>query len=921
MKMNIRSLFAYLIFVAFSSLSDGQCSIQSLSPSCGPISGGTNITVSIQGNQSGSHLFLSSTTLSAVSSTESLTFETPASDSPGPVFVTFQGCNGSLPFQYYKNIISSVTLDITSQSEISLAGGQYFCAYFDDGLFVQDFSMASIRFSCVNGMKVDYTMLEPLLGSNQTKRGRCARSNSLLNSTFFGLCNFLDVSFSLNSQYYETVITNVRVGRLSAFRAAFLYIGSVSDLSWNYAHNIGVLDSTSLFPISLIADIYQSVNFNSLSSIEATLSLDQYHMVFIDSTINADVAKALSIHYPSTQFFICGALPNLNIASNVKYFWAEQYQTFYLTGIAAALMMSPGETLCFMRAFDNSEFLLNLNAFAHGFSKYNPRGRILEMYINSYDDAYTTVRGASNFLSSGKCKIFALNIDNPHGLKIFTDNGQMAIGSYYDARKSYGNLIITSSLLNWKPLYLRMLQQYFDGTSDNSFLLNGFNDGAVYLADLSLMMPPEVHAIINSEINTMNTLGADNVVLCGPARDSFGHLRYASGYCPSVVERYSIDWVYQNITSLGLFVPDPPSHSDNSIPNSGIYAAITLMSLLYVFVLFCILWTYKYREHPLIKFAQPKYLYCICVGCFVGLSTIIPLTYQLRVSDAEAFLGSQAIITMNNVAVDRACQSLPWLLVVGYSFIFPSLFGKTFYLHRSIASANVSKKTSGQTMAHILAVSGVGIYLVLLLVPLAIWQAEAPLTWQIHVTKEDSYGNPIASYGSCYSNLASAPYAIVIGVLIMLAMITGLYICFVCRHDETVNNEIFYITLSQGNFFQITLITVPLIVLNERYPSYKFAFSCVAIFLSFGGSLFFVYIPKMMTVHTLEPKAGTISISASFRISNDVIKDRSFELQHSPSSNETSNPMSISAQGESDYTNAQEVINSALAETVMYDKS
>ena len=88
----------------------------------------------------------------------------------------------------------------------------------------------------------------------------------------------------------------------------------------------------------------------------------------------------------------------------------------------------------------------------------------------------------------------------------------------------------------------------------------------------------------------------------------------------------------------------------------------------------------------------------------------------------------------------------------------------------------------------------------------------------------------------------------------------------------------------------------------------------------------------MMAVHTLDPKAGTISIKATMSTGEkksdvmrekkpDVMKDRSCELQHWSSSGETSNPVLISAQEKSDYTTAQEVIHSALAETAAYDKS
>ena len=70
-----------------------------------------------------------------------------------------------------------------------------------------------------------------------------------------------------------------------------------------------------------------------------------------------------------------------------------------------------------------------------------------------------------------------------------------------------------------------------------------------------------------------------------------------------------------------------------------------------------------------------------------------------------------------------------------------------------------------------------------------------PLLFHIDVTEFDSYGNPLKGYGTCLGSDSGAmtPYLIPLLVIVVLTLIFGNVLCFVCRHDETVNNEVTFI--------------------------------------------------------------------------------------------------------------------------------
>lgn len=616
-----------------------------------------------------------------------------------------------------------------------------------------------------------------------------------------------------------------------------------------------------------------------------------YELVFVTSSIPESIVVSLSEKYPTTQFYVCsfggfGADPELH--HNVNYYWAEQYHAFYLSGVAAGLMLPRGGKLCFMRSFDTDEFLLNMNSFAYGFFKYSPDATFLDMFINSYDDAFSTMSGAEAYVSLG-CDIHAVDVDSRLGLQLAASKNTYAVGAYSDARLFFGDDMLTSSMINWEPIYRRLIQSYFDGKAGHAILLKGYYEGAVYTAGLSTKVPPASQNFLKEEIKKMEHLGAGNVILCGPVFDNEGREVYTSGYCPTTSELYGMDWAFENIVELGLFVATPPHHDDSSVPEALFTAAIFFLSVFYVVIVALAYWTFRNRTHPLILFAQKRFLFAVLLGCFIGLSAILPLTCQLKVSDADAFLGSRHIESMQSVEVDSACQSLPWLLVTAFSATFPLLFLKTWTLHVTLSNPSRPRKRKMDISQNFLEFINfhkfrliMGVYVFCAFLILLLWHISAPLHWTITVSMLDTYGNPIASYGSCYNDSGSIDYILPLGALIFVALVIGNIVCFVCRNDETVNNEIMYMSLAQANYLQIIVLAAPLIALNNNYPVLRFAISAAAIFISFGGLICLIFVPKVLAVQFSH--GGTVTISATLNKSGK----QSFSAPASSSHNASS---------------------------------
>jgi hypothetical protein len=220
----------------------------------------------------------------------------------------------------------------------------------------------------------------------------------------------------------------------------------------------------------------------------------------------------------------------------------------------------------------------------------------------------------------------------------------------------------------------------------------------------------------------MNTVGAMNVVLCGEIRDIDGQVRVPAGVCMSELELYSITWDMNNTVFEGVYTVSPPPFNDNNVKEGFVIAALFFMSFAYVLIIGCLVWIYYRRDHPVVKFAQPRFLIWVLIGCFIGISTIYPLGVTKHISDEMAYELGDDIAYITDRTADVACQSTIWLMVTGFSLTFPVLFAKTWRLH-SIVKVVLKNTFNIQAKIQKIHVSRfVLIFIAIVFIPMITWQ-------------------------------------------------------------------------------------------------------------------------------------------------------------------------------------------------------
>lgn len=241
-------------------------------------------------------------------------------------------------------------------------------------------------------------------------------------------------------------------------------------------------------------------------------------------------------------------------------------------------------------------------------------------------------------------------------------------------------------------------------------------------------------------------------------------------------------------------------------------------------------WVAVNRNNVVVKISQPFFLYIIICGVSILASAIFPL----GVDDSIA----------SDAGCDVACATIPWLVSIGFSFIFAALFSKLWRINQVFAAVRTMKRVVIKEKDVLKPFASLMIANVVLLLA---WTLMDPLQWERVQTDEWN------SYGRCAaSGKASIIFFSLLGVLNFIALILANVQAYMARsiRDELAESK--FIGLTTLSMMQISIVAVPLLVIVNNNPSASFFVWTGAIFIICTSVLLLIFVPKVM--RALDPK-------------------------------------------------------------------
>lgn len=236
-------------------------------------------------------------------------------------------------------------------------------------------------------------------------------------------------------------------------------------------------------------------------------------------------------------------------------------------------------------------------------------------------------------------------------------------------------------------------------------------------------------------------------------------------------------------------------------------------------------WVSFNRSHRVVKMSQPLFLLIVCLGVFVLSSAIFPLGID------------DSIATIKGC--DMACASIPFLISMGFTFVFAALFSKLWRINQVFRAASRFQRVvirERDVLRPFLLLMTLNIVLLLS------WTLVDPLRWhRVYTDELNSYGRCSAE-GEAWKGFLSA-----LALLNFCALILANVQAYRARSINDELSESKYIGLTTLSMFQIFVVGVPLLaIVYENPPAYFFVCTAI-IFIVSSSILCLIFIPKVVS--------------------------------------------------------------------------
>uniref|UniRef100_A0A0K0ES72 Gamma-aminobutyric acid type B receptor subunit 2 n=1 Tax=Strongyloides stercoralis TaxID=6248 RepID=A0A0K0ES72_STRER len=238
----------------------------------------------------------------------------------------------------------------------------------------------------------------------------------------------------------------------------------------------------------------------------------------------------------------------------------------------------------------------------------------------------------------------------------------------------------------------------------------------------------------------------------------------------------------------------------------------------------------RYRNHRFIKMSSPNMNNLIIFGSIFAYISVILLGVDTR------------MVSSNNLV--PFCHAKVWVLCIGFTLAFGSMFSKTWRVHSIFTNIQWNKKAIKDyklffIVACILAVD---------IVILGIWAFLSPFSFKI-IDQPKILSNNLAIIPElevCQSDNSLIFQLLLYGIKGLL-MILGCFLAWETRHvNVPALNDSKYIGMSVYNIVVMSVLGVSLAVLLKEKVDEAYAFSSFFIIFCTTLTLFFVFVPKIV---------------------------------------------------------------------------
>ena len=321
-------------------------------------------------------------------------------------------------------------------------------------------------------------------------------------------------------------------------KVAFLYVGTIGDLGYSYAHDQG---RKALEEMGIKTHYVENVPENS--DCEATLRQlcdEGYNVIYATSFGHGEWVEKVAKDYPNVYF---GHATGYIESSNTENYMGRAYEARYLAGIVAAMNSKNGK-IGYVAAMQIPEVIRGINAFTLGVRSVNPEATVYVKWTNTWFDVTVEKATALELINSG-CDVIAQHCDSTAPQIAAEEKGVKAIGYNSSTPDAAPNAYLTAPLFHWDVFYKADVESIMAGKWQPKSYWEGLKAGMVSLDTLtSNNVDGTAEAV---EAAKQQIIDGSLVIFSGELKDNEGNVRVEAGKTMTDAELQAFDWFVEGV--------------------------------------------------------------------------------------------------------------------------------------------------------------------------------------------------------------------------------------------------------------------------------------------------------------------------------------------------------------------------------------
>ncbi len=321
-------------------------------------------------------------------------------------------------------------------------------------------------------------------------------------------------------------------------KVAFLYVGTIGDLGYSYAHDQGrlALDAMGI-ETTYVENVPES------SDCEATLRQlceAGYNVIYATSFGHGEWVEKVAKDYPGVYF---GHATGYIVGDNYGNYMGRVYEARYLAGIVAAMNSKSGK-IGYVAAMPIPEVIRGINAFTLGVRSVNPKATVEVIWTNNWFDVTIEKSAALELINKG-CDLIAQHCDSTAPQIAAQEKGVKAIGYNSSTPDAAPKAYLTAPLFHWDVFYKQDVEAIMAGTWKGATYWEGLNKGMVSLDALTANCAAgTADAVAKAEAAIKD---GSLVVFAGEIKDNKGTVRVEAGKAMTDAELTSFNWLVEGV--------------------------------------------------------------------------------------------------------------------------------------------------------------------------------------------------------------------------------------------------------------------------------------------------------------------------------------------------------------------------------------